>query len=219
MNLFGELLRKTMEGLIALVSKGSYSAIILTMAGESALLPIPSEIVMPLAGFLVSAGEMNFFLATGSGVLGNLLGSVVSYYLGIRYGREMLDKYGRYFLLRKDHIKKSEFLFQKWGRQAVLLGRMLPGIRTIISFPAGIFEVPLKDLILYTVLGSIPWNAALVAAGFLLRENWRIISAYSHHLLVLSATMAAMYVFFKLKKSGKSNNLTHPKDASGKHEG
>jgi len=219
MNLLDGLLRNTILGLIALVSRGSYPAIILTMAGESALLPIPSEVVMPLAGFLVSTGEMNFFLATGSGVLGNLLGAVVSYYLGIRYGRELLDKYGKYLLLREDHIKKSEFLFQKWGRQAVLLGRMLPGIRTIISFPAGIFEVPMKDLVLYTVLGSIPWNAALVAAGFLLGENWQIVSAYSHHLLALGVATIILFATLRLKKSRKTDDLTNPEGASSKREG
>ncbi len=219
MKLLGEVLKEVIEALITLVSKGSYPAIILTMAGESALLPIPSEVVMPLAGFLVSVGEMNFFLATGSGVIGNLLGSLVSYYLGLRYGREVLEKYGKYLFLRDDHIEKSEFLFQKWGRQAVFLGRILPGIRTVISFPAGIFKVSIKDLVIYTVLGSIPWNAALVAAGIVLRENWQIISAHSHHLLVFGAIIMVLFVILKLRRSRKSNNCATPVNAGSKHKG
>ncbi len=203
-DLLNEFLRKTMEGLIALVSKGSYPAIVLTMAGESALLPIPSEVVMPLAGFLVSTREMDFLSAVTSGVLGNLIGSLVSYYLGFRYGREMLDKYGKYIFLRESHIRKSEFLFQRWGKQAVLLGRMLPGIRTVISFPAGTFKVPLKDLVLYTVIGSIPWNTALVASGILLKENWGVISKYSHQLFVLGIIIMVIFIVLKFKRSGKS---------------
>jgi len=195
-----EVLKDIAEALTALISKGSYPAIVLTMAGESALLPIPSEVVMPLAGFLVSTGEMDFFLAAGCGVLGNLIGSLISYFLGLKYGREFLYKHGKYLLLKEDHMRKAELLFSRWGKQAVLLGRMLPGIRTIISFPAGTFGVPLRDLVLYTVIGSIPWNVMLVVAGVLLRENWGAVVRYSHHLLVLSAIVMTAFLTIKLRE-------------------
>ena len=218
MSLIGDFLRKVVDWLVSLVSRGSYPAIILTMAGESALLPIPSEVVMPLAGFLVSTGEMDFFLATTSGVVGNLIGSVVSYYLGLKYGRNLLNKYRKYLFLNEEHISKSEFLFQRWGKEAVLLGRMLPGIRTVISFPAGVFKVPIKDLVIYTILGSIPWNAALVASGILLRENWGVILKYSHHLLIIGIAIMILFILMKLKGLRKPKNPSNPIDASGEKE-
>ncbi len=213
-----ESLKEIVDWLTSLISSGSYLAIILTMAGESALLPIPSEVVMPLAGFLVSTGEMDFFLARTSGVFGNLIGSVISYYLGLKYGRDLLDKYRRYLFLSEEHIAKSEFLFQKWGKEAVLLGRMLPGIRTVISFPAGVFNVPAKDLVIYTILGSIPWNAALVAFGILLKENWGVILNYSHHLFVFGIAVMILFIILKFKGLRKSENLSNPIDATREKE-
>ncbi|MGC9021451.1 MAG: DedA family protein, partial [Candidatus Methanodesulfokora sp.] len=168
---------------------------------ESALVPIPSEVVMPFSGFLVSRGFMNFWLAVLSGVLGNLAGSIIAYYLGVKIGWEWLLRIkGISKMIGWGEIKKAEDLFRKRGDGAVLIGRMMPGVRTVISLPAGMFRVDPLRFVLFTVVGSIPWNVLLVYAGMILEDNWDLVSSYLDQMLVAILVAAFAYIVLKRRK-------------------
>ncbi|MGC9103542.1 MAG: DedA family protein [Candidatus Methanodesulfokora sp.] len=200
------------EYLICLVERGSYPLVFILMTMESALVPIPSEVVMPFSGFLVSRGFMNFWLAVLSGVLGNLAGSIIAYYLGVKIGWEWLLRIkGISKMIGWGEIKKAEDLFRKRGDGAVLIGRMMPGVRTVISLPAGMFRVDPLRFVLFTVAGSIPWNVLLVYAGMILEDNWDLVSSYLDQMLVAILVAAFAYIVLKRRKC----NTTVKMRASG----
>lgn len=149
--------------------------IFFTMILESALVPIPSEIIMSFAGFVVwKRGSYPWGLleAVIAGTLGNLIGSLILYYIGKFGGRPLLYKYNNYLLLRKRELKMAEEWFIKYGDYAVFFGRMLPAVRTVISLPAGIFNHNIIKFTYLTILGSIPWNFILTMLGYILAHHW-----------------------------------------------
>jgi len=149
---------------------------------ESALLPFPSEIIMPFSGFVAytkGEGAYGILFYTTAGVIGNLIGSIISYYIGMFVKREILDKYLKYLFIKKDHLDRAEKWFKKNGYLAVFLGRMMPAIRTVISLPAGIFRLKLFPFILLTIIGSYPWNLGLTYIGYSMGDKWSIILDYS----------------------------------------
>ncbi len=182
---------------VQLVEHGSYPLVVALMALESALIPIPSEIVMPFAGFLVYEGKMNFWLAVASGVVGNLIGSLAIYLVGARIGWSPIEeKLG--FLFGKS-LSKARRLFDEHGELAVFFGRILPAVRTVISLPAGLSKMNLLKFTALTVLGSIPWNLALVYSGMILRDNWEEVSKYLDPLAVLVVLILVIYVIWERK--------------------
>jgi len=149
------------------------------MSLESAGIPIASELVMPLAGYFAQRGQLNPWGAVAAGTFANLIGSMAAYSLS-RYGGEpLLVRYGRYVGFRTHHLALAHRWFARYGVPAVFFSRMLPVIRTFISFPAGVGEVPPSRFVVWTMLGAIPWNAALVYAGFVLGQHWEDV----HHAL------------------------------------
>src|SRR4051812_40373569 len=128
-----ELLKPIVEFIMSFIAQLGYMGIFFLMILESAMIPIPSEIIMPFSGFLSSTGRLDPFLVTLSGSLGNLVGSVLTYYLGIKAGRKLILKYGKYILLKKEHLETTENLFKKYGDRISFAGRLLPGIRTYVS--------------------------------------------------------------------------------------
>ena len=154
-----------------------YFGLFFLIAGESALLPIPSEIVLPFAGYLVYSGKMGFFFAVFAAVLGQLFGSTLSYYIGYYGGRPLVLKYGKYFLLSKKHFEHVESWFIKHGAAAVFFTRLLPVARTLISFPAGITKMKFSKFLLYSTLGIVPWTIFLIYVGFKLGNQWQSIIA------------------------------------------
>jgi membrane protein DedA with SNARE-associated domain len=155
-----------------IISTLSYPGIIALMALESACVPIPSEIVMPFAGYLASQGTFDLISLTIAGTAGNLIGSIVAYWVGLKAGRPFILRYGRYVLLRKKHLDMAESWFAKHGEATTLFSRMLPIVRTFISLPAGMAKMNFKKFVLFTTIGSIPWNFALAYIGFQLGQNW-----------------------------------------------
>jgi len=143
------------------------------MTIESACIPLPSEIIMPFSGFLVYSGKFRLWDVVLSGSLGNLIGSLIAYAVGYWGGRPLLLKYGKYVLISKDEIEKSDKWFSRFGHEAVLISRNLPIIRTFISLPAGIAKMNIFKFSLYTFFGSIPWCFALAYAGMILGSNWK----------------------------------------------
>jgi membrane protein DedA with SNARE-associated domain len=162
--------------LIQLVSTGGLVAIFLTMAAESAGIPISSEIVVPLGGGLASQGKLSFIGVVIAASAGNLLGSLIAYLLVRRYGEALILGPGRRVGLTAGHLRLAKRFFERWGLFAVFIGRLLPVIRTYISFPAGLSRITILPFILATIAGAIPWNFALAFAGFKLGQNYERVS-------------------------------------------
>jgi membrane protein DedA with SNARE-associated domain len=160
--------------LISLVSTWGYIAIFVTMTGESAGLPISSEIVVPLGGALASQGKLNFVLVVAVSSLANLTGSLIAFYLTRRFGETVvLSRFGRWMGLSKGHLRLADRFFARFGLWAVFLGRLLPIVRTYISFPAGLSKIGYPMFTIVTLVGAIPWNFGLAYAGFLLGQNYQ----------------------------------------------
>lgn len=158
-----------------------YLGVFFAMVIESTLLPLPSELILPFAGFLISDtskieplthGPWSFWIVVLVGVAANTTGSIFGYYLGAKLGRPFLDRWGRYLLIRKHEIDQAERFFARWGSPTAFFSRLLPGVRSVISFIAGVSEMPIRPFIVYSTLGAIPWTIALVYAGTVLGSNW-----------------------------------------------
>ena len=159
-----------------------YGGIILLMASESACIPIPSEVIMPLSGYLAWKGSLNLVGVILAGSLGSMLGSLGAYYVGSRLGRPFIAKYGRYLLMREEDLARAERWFARYGGAATFLSRMVPLVRTFISLPAGIGRMEIKRFTVYSFVGSIPWCAFLAYLGYTLGDSWRIIfDRYGHY--------------------------------------
>ncbi len=159
-----------------------YVGIALLMFAENLFPPIPSELIMPLAGFTVAQGDMNFVLAVLAGLAGTMLGALPWYYAGKILGEERLkslaDKYGKWITVSSRDIDKADNWFDRHGSKAVFLGRLVPGIRTIISLPAGLSEMHLVPFLIYSTIGSALWIFGLTYAGYLLGDNYDLVDEY-----------------------------------------
>ena len=171
-----------MEALVNLMERWvadfGYLAIFLLMLAESACIPFPSEVTMLVGGWYTADGTLNFFWVGAAGVFGNLIGSWIAYWAGRYFGRELLDRYGKYILIRSHDIDKAEIWWDKHGEAATFFSRLLPVIRTFISLPAGIARMPFGKFTLYTFLGVIPWTFALAYLGVLVEDNWEKVLGY-----------------------------------------
>ncbi|KKQ72441.1 MAG: hypothetical protein US94_C0043G0006 [Berkelbacteria bacterium GW2011_GWB1_38_5] len=166
--------------IMGVISATGYGGVILLMAIESANIPLPSEIIMPFSGFLVAQGELNLWLVGLAGAIGCVVGSIVSYWLGAYGGRPLIEKYGKYILISHHDLDLADRWFKKHGEATVFVGRLLPVIRTFISFPAGIAKMNFPKFIIYSFLGSFPWTLALAYLGQKLGENWESLRGYFH---------------------------------------
>ena len=166
------------QWLISLVASWGYIAIFVTMAGESAGLPISSEIVVPLGGALASLGKLNFIVVVMVSSVANLGGSLIAFYLTRRYGeRVVLSRAGRWAGLSRGHLRLANRFFDRFGLWAVFVGRLLPIVRTYISFPAGLSKIGYLRFTLATLAGAIPWNFALAYAGLKLGQHYQTVAA------------------------------------------
>ncbi len=158
------------------VTSGGIVLVFLLMAAESCGIPFPSEVIMPFAGFLAAQGHINLTGAILAGTLGNVVGSLVAYGLAARFGRPLLLGPGRRIGIRESHLDLADRWFERHGLLAVLVGRVLPVVRTYISFPAGLARVPLVPFTLLTFIGALPWCIALAAGGYAVGANYDKIS-------------------------------------------
>ena len=191
------------------VTIGDYGlfAVFGLMLLESMGVLIPSEAISPFAGYLVSRGQMGFFGAVAAGVLGNLVGSWVAYFVGLWGGRELWFRYGRYIGVRAHHLKVAERWFDRYGELAVLVSRCLPVVRTFISFPAGTARMNLAKFSFYTFVGCVPWVLALTYLGYYLGENWEEVGRFLHYLdYVVALTMLAGAVYLFLRWRSRSSS-------------
>jgi membrane protein DedA with SNARE-associated domain len=158
--------------IVATISAMGYSGVVLLMAIESACIPLPSEIIMPFSGYLVSTGQLNLWAVAVAGAVGCVLGSLVAYWVGMYGGRPVIEKYGRYVLLSRHDLDIADRWFANHGEAIVFVSRLLPAIRTFIAFPAGVARMNMKRFIIYTFAGSLPWCLGLAYIGQKLGEQW-----------------------------------------------
>ena len=190
------------------ISAMGYWGVGLLMGIESACIPLPSEIIMPLAGYLVFKGQFNLEWAAFAGAMGCVVGSIPAYYLGLYGGRPVIEKYGKYVLLSHRELDFADRLFTRWGHWVVLAGRLLPVVRTFIAFPAGVSRMPMGKFIAYTFVGSYPWCWALAWAGMWLGEAWHtdprfkaIYHRFEVVVVVAGVLLVAWFIRHKLKEA------------------
>jgi membrane protein DedA with SNARE-associated domain len=198
-----------LELITQLVSASGYIGIFITMTLESMLVPIPSEAVMPFAGFLVYEGKMDIWIAVLVSSVANLLGSIIAYVIGKYLGRGFVERYGKYVMLDMHHVEMVENWFRKYGSITILFSRMLPVFRTVNALPAGIGKMDFSKFCMYTFIGSVPWNLALVYAGYLLKENWNILEKYTIYIdivAVITILLLLIYIARKMKWGSRLND-------------
>jgi membrane protein DedA with SNARE-associated domain len=200
-----------------------YGGIFVLMVLESATLPVPSEIVLPFAGFLVYQGIFNFWIVLSAASIGSLLGTLIDYFLGYYLGRAAILRYGKYIHLSEKNLISTENWFKKYGPITVLLARFVPLIRTLVAFPAGISEMKIPKFLVYSVIGIVLWDAALIYIGYLVGPSVNgIISALSSDFTiveVLAVVIAAVALYFWVRRSAqKSKNQIGQKDAEDQPE-
>lgn len=182
-----------------------YPGVFFLMLVESCGIPMPSEIIMPFSGFLVAAGKMNFWLVSLVGALANLAGSLLAYWIGLKGGRGLIEKYGKYILISKNDLDLADRWFVKFGNLTTFFGRFLPVIRTYISFPAGIAKMEIKRFSLYTFAGALPWSMLFTWLGVKMGSNWSQIREKLHNfdlfILIFITVGIIWYVWRHFKRS------------------
>jgi len=173
-----------------------YVGIFFLMFLESSFFPFPSEIVMIPAGYLAYQGEMNLYFAFIMGVLGSLAGALFNYFLAIKYGRAFLIKYGHRIFLKPSTLEKLENFFQSHGEISTFNGRLIPGIRQYISFPAGLAKMNLMRFSIYTSLGASIWMAVLLGIGYLIGDQQALIKEYLHSATLITLLMIGLFSLF-----------------------
>jgi membrane protein DedA with SNARE-associated domain len=199
----------------------------LAVALENLFPPIPSEVILPLAGFAASQGRISLFAAIAWTTLGSVVGAMALYYLGALLGRDRVRAIGaRLPLVKLADIDRTEAWFARHGAKAVFLGRMIPIFRSLISIPAGIERMPLAIFLLYTTLGSLIWNTAFVMAGYLLGDNWHAVESYVgafQNLVIVGCALVVAYLvvsrLVRTRRNRRSNPDAGPRRASSAGRG
>ncbi|KJS14878.1 MAG: hypothetical protein VR69_15445 [Peptococcaceae bacterium BRH_c4b] len=183
-----------------LINTLGHWGVFIGMTLESACIPLPSEVIMLFGGFLAAQGTLNFWGVVWAGVLGNVVGSVIAFWIGANGGRPFLQKYGKYVLFNNEHLDKAERWFSRYGECAVFFGRILPVIRTFISLPAGIARMKFLKFLVFTLIGCIPWNIALTFFGLKLGQNWQSVEPYFRpisYAIIFAIICGIVWFFYK----------------------
>ncbi|MBI0583908.1 MAG: DedA family protein [Methanomassiliicoccus sp.] len=193
------------QSIIVLIQTTGYPGIVALMTLESMCLPIPSEVVLPFAGALVAMGQLGLvgdvfwdtFLVAIAGTVGCTVGSIVAYYAGMEGGRPFISRYGRYVRMNEKHVDTAECWFRRYGDWAVLGSRLLPVVRTFISVPAGIAEMPFRRFVLLSAIGSLPWCLGLAYMGMVLGANWQSIETlYRPIEIIVAVGVVALLAYY-----------------------
>lgn len=190
---------------MSIVESAGYLGVGLLMVLESMIVPVPSEAVMPFAGFLWANGMMSPTFIIFSSTLGSIIGSLISYYVGKWGGRLFIEKYGKYFLLNQHHLELTENFFNRFGPKAIFFSRFIPVVRHLISLPAGVGRMNIVKFSVYTIIGAGLWNSFLMYFGYKLGNNWEEIRKYSEILdiaVVLVIILAVgLWTYKRLKRN------------------
>jgi membrane protein DedA with SNARE-associated domain len=202
--------------LTSLYGAVGYLGVGVAMTIESAMVPLPSELILPFAGFLVSDrsaieplthGPWDFWIVVVVATLGNTVGSVIGYAIGARGGRPFLERYGRFLLISSHEIELADRFFQKYGAATAFFSRLLPIVRTFISFPAGVARMPLGKFIVYSTLGALPWSILLVYAGEQLGSRWqdirRALQPFDLAIAVAIVAGVLLFIWWRLGRPGR----------------
>jgi len=185
--------------LTGLVTTLGYPGVVIAMFVESFFAPIPSELIMPLAGFIAATGEMNLYIVIVLGGVASYLGSLPFYFLGYytdeKFVKRMTEKFGKFLFISVDDVTHAYDFFRKKGNILVLVGRVIPIVRTLISFPAGSARMNFAIFTLYTLIGSITWSAILTVSGYLLGENWETVKTYTAQYEHIVMYLGILFVF------------------------
>ena len=198
--------------IVEFIDKTGYSSVFVLMSLESMVAPIPSEAVMPFAGFLIHTGRFSFSGVIFFSTLGSIFGSLISYYLGYWGGRPIVERFGKYLLLDKKDLDITERFFQKRGDITIFISRFIPVVRHLISIPAGIGKMNIVKFCIYTIIGAGLWNAFLTYMGYLLEKKWTEVMKYSHVVDIVVVALLFIFViyyiykFYSNHKERKANN-------------
>ena len=183
----------------AFINRTGYASVFLFMVMESMVFPVPSEAVMPFAGFLIAEGRLSFAGVIAFSTLGSIVGSLISYWLGRYGGKPVVNRWGKYLLLDHRDLEITERFFSRRGNIAIFISRFIPVIRHLISIPAGIGRMDITTFSIYTAIGAGLWNAFLAVVGYYLRQHWEVVMQYSRivDLIVLLALAALSFWFIR----------------------
>jgi membrane protein DedA with SNARE-associated domain len=185
---------------VALISATGYAGIFILMLMESMVFPVPSEAVMPFAGFLIVDGQFTFTGVILVSTFGSICGSLISYYIGYYGGKPFILRFGKYLLLNVHHLELSERFFSKRGNITILISRFIPIVRHLISIPAGLGKMNVWRFSIYTIIGAGCWNAILTYVGYVLKNNWEEVMTYSHAIdLVVLVILGGAGLFYLYK--------------------
>ena len=193
--------------LVNQIGNMGYLGIFLLMFLESTFFPFPSEIVMIPAGYLVYQGDMNLYLVAFFGIVGSLFGALFNYALSIYLGRKLILKYGKYFFIKEDTLDKLDRFFLKHGEISTFTGRLIPGIRQLVSLPAGLARMNIVKFSIYTTLGASIWALVLISIGYMVGSSQELISEYLKSATIValvSVILLIVFYIFRYKKSNKS---------------
>jgi membrane protein DedA with SNARE-associated domain len=197
------------SSLIAFISEIGYLGIFIGMFLESTPFPLPSELIMIPAGIAASHGVMNLYLVIVFGVLGNLAGAIFSYFVAVSVGRAILFKVGRYFFLKPSAIIKIENFFNSHGEISIFIGRIIPGVRHLISLPAGVAKMNFIRFFIYTFLGSALWSATLTVLGYFIGKNQDLIKQYLHLAVIGAIIFCVVLVVVYVVINKRNNKILH----------
>ncbi len=201
------MIRELAQTLVDLIFDWGYLGIFLLMAIESSFIPFPSEIVLIPAGYLASKGDMSIGAIMGSALGGSLIGAFINYYLALSLGRKMLKRYGKYFFIKESALEKMEEFFNKHGHISTFTGRLIPGIRQLISIPAGLAKMNLVQFSLYTTLGAGMWAFVLTMLGYFIGENQQLIDIYLKQITMGVLLVIALFISWYIYKQKKEKNV------------
>jgi membrane protein DedA with SNARE-associated domain len=196
------MIRELAQELVDLIFDWGYLGIFLLMVVESSFIPFPSEIVLVPAGYLASQGQMSVALIMSSALGGSLVGAFINYYLALTLGRKILQKYGKYFFISESSLDKMEEYFQKHGHISTFTGRLIPGIRQLISIPAGLAKMNIVQFSLFTALGAGIWALILTLLGYFIGANQELINEYLKQITVgvIILLFILAYIYFQYQK-------------------
>ncbi|HSI43450.1 MAG TPA: DedA family protein [Methylotenera sp.] len=192
--------------IISVISTMGYGGIVLLMAIESACIPLPSEIIMPFAGYLVFKGEMTLWGIALAGAIGCVIGSIPAYYLGMYGGRPLVEKYGKYVLISKHDLDMADRWFEKHGDIIIFIARLLPAVRTFIAFPAGVARMNMGKFIAYTFVGSLIWCWVLGYAGMKFGQHWEDLKVYFHEFHYVIIAAGVIFVVWYVRRHFKNEH-------------
>lgn len=201
------MLREAATTLVEAIFDWGYLGIFLLMTIESSFIPFPSEIVLIPAGYLASKGDMNIFMIMFSALSGSMSGAFINYYLALFLGRKILKKYGKYFFINENALQKMDDYFAKHGHISTFIGRLVPGIRQLISIPAGLARMNLVVFSIFTALGASLWALILVALGYMIGENQELLENYLKQITIITIIilflLASWYAYVQRNKRDK----------------